>query len=124
MPVKTVQILKKMVTKICINQHVPIVKKQSENRTTDRRVTAQNTAKRFCQVSYIHWEIMVVAGGGVMSVHDRSLRPCSATGFVQFCAFFSQRVYYYQDNCSVRQWNIPFLKKSLTLTYSSRSVIW
>jgi len=54
-----------MVTRKFTNQHVPVVKKQLENRPTDRRVKAQNTAKGMCQVSYTHWEIMVVAGGGL-----------------------------------------------------------
>jgi hypothetical protein len=54
-----------MVTRKFTNQHVKVVKKQLENRPTDRRVKTQNTAKGMCQVSYTRWEITVVAGGGL-----------------------------------------------------------
>lgn len=117
-------ILKNMVTKECTNQEVPIVKKQLQNRTTDRTVRAQNTPKRFCQVSYTHWEIMVVAGGGL---NKRSWSEFLTVFRYRVCTILftllSEGVLLLRQLlCETMKH--PLLEKSLALTYSSRSVIW
>ena len=82
---------KKRVTKKCTNQNVQIVKKiQLENRTKDRRVKAQNTAKgsiRSVTFSKKSWSLLVNERL-MIAVYDRDqlqILYCSVRAFFRGC---------------------------------------